>query len=133
MKFAMITVCIMLVCSCVVAKSHLVSKADFEKITAGMFDPAKYDKRGSGTSAGGDEQEFSVTYEPKDKTAALHFDFAAWEAFLTSRDNFNGKGKGGSQGLYWRQTWRNNARYIVIEAVAMKNDNIRVVYREILR
>jgi len=35
--------------------------------------------------------------------------------------------------MYWRQKWDNKSRYIIVDAVAMKNGNIRVTYREILR
>ena len=118
---------------CVGGNPLLVAQTDFDKITDGIFDSTSFTRWGGGSAGGGDEMEFTAVYGPKDPDAELRFDFSAWDTFLKGKDKFSGHGKGGSQGLYWRQTWDNRNRFIVIDAVVMKNGNVRVTYREILR
>ena len=134
-KVATILVITLTMClsGCTGGNSLIVTQADFDKVTNSIFSSPEFTRRGGGLAGGGDEMEFSAVYEPKDATAKLLFDFGAWDAFLNGKDKFSGRGKGGSQGLYWRQTWDNRNRFIVIDAVAMKNGNVRVTYREILR
>ena len=118
---------------CIGGNSLLVTQADFDKVTNGIFTSAHFTRGGGGLSGGDNGIEFTAIYEPNDKEAALHFDFSAWDSFLKSKDTFSGHSEGGCLGLYWRETWDNRSRFIVIDAVAMKDGNIRVTYREILR
>ena len=111
----------------------LVNQAEFDAVTDKILPSPQFERRGGGVAGGRDEIEFSATYEPKDPNATVVFDFAEWNTVLEARERFGSRGEGGSQGLYWRQTWGNKDRFIVIDAVAMKNGNIRVTYREVVR
>jgi hypothetical protein len=113
--------------------SLITTEAEFDAVMGNVFDPSKFDIVGSGLSGGGDEIEYSVFLQPKSPDDPLSFDFSSWERFLHGKDSFTDKGSGGSDGLYWRQTWGNNQRYVVIDAVLMKNSNVKATYREILR
>jgi len=135
-KFMMGTLSVMAIVylvGCAGSNSLLVTQADFDKLTDGIFNPADFTRSGGGLSGSGDTIELSAVYEPRDPTATIHFDFGTWDSFLKARDRFTGHGKGGSQGMYWRQSWDNKNRFIVIDAVVMKDQNIRITYREILR
>ena len=130
---ALATIVVLCNLGCGVRSSPLVTKADFGNVTNGMFDPASYDMMGGGSSEGGDDLEFTSIYIPKDPDAELHFDFTPWDKFLKKKETFTSYGKGGSPGLYWRQTWSNRNRHIVIDAVAIKDGSVLVTYCEILR
>jgi hypothetical protein len=100
---------------------------------AKIFGSSDFDIVGSGLSGGGDEIEYSVFSHPKTPAHPIHFDFSLWDSFLQSKESYTNTGSGGSDGLYWRQNWSNNRRFIVVDAVVMKNGDVKTTYREILK
>ncbi|MEM0967192.1 MAG: hypothetical protein AAGJ81_13690 [Verrucomicrobiota bacterium] len=124
---------VLLSSGCAEHKRLVVSKEDFNAITEKVFPPFDFQVVGQGESLSGSIREFHILLRPTSENIPLVFDFTAWNDWLSGKDNFTGVGRGGSQGLYWNQTWRSEKRVISVDAVAMKNGTIKASYLEIPR
>ena len=138
-KFKMIPFClftialVILVSGCSDRASPITTKSDFLCVINAMFDPALFTLTGNGSSvAGGDYTEFEAILKPNNPNPQVAFDFSPWDTFLKSKDSYTGNSKGGSLNLYWRQTWINEKRFIMVDAVIMQDGNIKISYLEVL-